>query len=87
MDRFLSLFLSFFLSFFFFLLFGTGWDGIRLLFVVGSELSAVSGSQLQLLLSSAQVGGTEERAGGFPIWLPSLVFDLLAQLKVVLDRY
>ena len=65
-DGSISLFLSFFLSFFFFLLFGTGWDGIRLLFVVGSELSAVSGSQLQLLLSSAQVGGTEERAGGIP---------------------
>ena len=61
--------ISFFLSFFLFLSFvwdGMGWDPSVVLFVVGSELSAVSGSQLQLLLSSAQVGGTEERAGGIP---------------------
>ena len=52
------------------------WDGIRLLFCLWWGVSSQQ-SQLQLLLSSAQLkwGGTDEReTEGFPICLPSKLF-------------
>jgi hypothetical protein len=52
-----SLFLSFFFSFFLSFV----WDGIRLLFVVGSELSAVSAPAAAQLSSKWEEGRMRER--------------------------